>query len=280
MDRTEQPEKWLIELTQHRYAYLELSFDQAEKLYYFEETKFEFTTRWDEIERERAFMESMLNEIQYNQYLIEHNRNIQLEEKYIREKVGESEKQIRFLMAQKSLILQTYHPILLNLKREFEARLNESEKSELDELSESYLLLIQEDRKTGKSTIDLHTRGLNPKAYEEFDLSMDIREILPEPWVFELKDKERLSEIHEFIQTYRQKLAPFTKGMPELEKAYGNALHELRVEYLDWENRSRGWEYVITSSEEEMEFERAFEIVMSREFAQKDTHDGQDLQKK
>lgn len=182
-------------------SHLNLSFEQAEKLKNHEETIFDFTNIWDKLERNRSFMESILNQDQYQIYVLDFERMFKNEEDSIIGHRKNSREQINYLQEQKEFTKNEFVPRMTVIREEFDEIFKQKDKTLVNEVIKNYRKLITTKRNNLNLEVDKHTRGLNPEAYIEFNLRLDLDELIPTPRIFEelTSRKENLLKLKEII---------------------------------------------------------------------------------
>ena len=264
MNRNDEEYKWLVNLVQDRNQHLNLSFEQAEKLNQYEETDFEFTNVWDEIERDKKFMKSILNDAQFQIYQAELERRIKIEEDSIKRNSNNSLKQIKYLIDQKELTEEEYIPKMRMIREEFDKVFSNQDRQIVNNLIQNYKLLIEKRRAKFNKEIDVHTKGLNQDAYKESDLRIDIDELIPTPRIFELnKDDEKiLVKLKEIIKKYDDAICYFLNKTKGIERNYWNKNNDLLNQHFSLNKEPQGWKIEIVKEEEETEFDRKFAFLM------------------
>ncbi len=264
MNRTEEEHKWHVNLVRSRYSYIDVSFDQAEKLLKYEETEFEFTTFWDEIERERKFMKSILRKDQYLKYLPFLDKRVKNEEKSIKSNIKLSAKQVNYLMEQKALTIKEFVPQMKELRLDFDKVLSKADKVKLDSIDRDYSQAIKEKRAKNFTVLRGHYKNLNPKVFEEWELRTDIEELIPNPSILYSNTgyQNSTKTLNDIIGKYNDEINLFLKKTLEIEQSYWQKNNELLNRHFNLDKEPNGWRIEIEMEEEESNFERIFRFLL------------------
>jgi len=264
MKKQNEEYKWLVNLVRERNPHLNLSFEQAKNIYEYEETDFEFTTVWKEIDRDKQFMKSILTENQFQIYLKDLTQRIKRQEESINNDEKRTIKEIEFLKQHKQLIQEEYLPPILEISTEFNKCFSISDKNKLSVIQKKYKEAIIVERETTKIELFNHYKNLNPKVYLEWELRVDIDTLIPNPNIFSKRKRFHpvLNDSKNLIKKYHDEINLFLEKSLEIEGNYWSKHETLLINHYELNKEPKGWRFEIIKDEDESNFERKFGFIM------------------
>lgn len=255
---------WLVQLVKERNEDLTLTDEQAEQIHFYEEyiengdTDNFISSPWENLEVQKVFYKSILNEDQFEIYLQSYQYYLKAIEEDAKRNDAKQE-EIYFKQELLEFYKQEVHPIFLAHRLGNKMGFREVVlQKRITLLKEDYKDFLQQKlRRTYAEHIRYH-KSFQPNQLKVSLLDLELIKVYPNYTLFESKSDE-------YIQAIADSLFKEMMGLVELvfkefyhdwQKIIDKKTQELREKYLSSTPEERGWTFVIETDEKEEEYIR------------------------
>ncbi|KIC94359.1 hypothetical protein [Flavihumibacter solisilvae] len=195
-----------VGLVQDRFHYLNLSFEQAEKVYQYEQDKESYSgekgfTDWEERDYERTIMMEILTAEQFSSYETIRNENIQQHERYLAEEDGGLANQFAYSTELINFYETVYLPEFLNdrnITRQYVRALNQAAKVEF--LKKEYKKFLVDSKREILITHFRLYRTFKPNQLKLSLLHHSLSYIFPDYQAFKSRMDDATRTVAEYLK--------------------------------------------------------------------------------
>ena len=253
-----------INFVRQRYHQLNLSIEQAEKVYQFEKlkdihlTKYSFST-WEEEDFMLDNFQKILDEKQLKKITAWQNKNRQLHEQDLRESDKEEEKYLNYTRALIHFYEETVMPEFLKQKRHVDIAIS-IDKPKVDFLKQEYKKYLDAQKLNIVTSHYRHNKLFAPNKLQVNLLIHKVKHIIPGYAGFKNHIDKPTKAIADFlIKKYDfipQQLETFFNSK---QKEYSKTIEELRSKYI---GETKGGSVTITETEKDKHKNQIMQVIL------------------
>jgi len=258
--------QWLVNLVRDRYQYLNLTYEQAEKVYKYEQERDTYSEKhyfsaWEEWDYELTVFNEILNDVQFKDYKTWLNENIKRYEQSLidqdTEKANEIfyyEEQINFYETQ--FLPDFFKEGLLTVR----ITLNLNDKTKVEYLRAEYKRFLNDTKKVILTSHFRHNRTLQPNQLKISLLRHELSYMLPNYIAFKHQMDEPTKAVALFLEA---KLGYFSDKFEELLAPKFKELNDFHdTLFKKYYSNTGGWTIIIERSTDEEEMQHRIMTVL------------------